>query len=165
MANLTSSQSGDSSLSGQAEQMFLLYNSITMISDLETNLFMFFHKDHMCIEIACHVQGIVEDRCYIYLDFKSLLPIIASESIVTEDMKGHRKSAIVVAHLLRGLFLTPHPSDPFRLFFSIKPGLIIEGNNAVKYEDHNRQPRRPSLVITTAVMQRPDTLVPFDFER
>lgn len=145
--------------------MFLLYNAITMISDLETNLFLFFHKDSLCIEIAGHIQGILEDHVYLYLDFHSLLPILASESIVTEDMKGHRKSAIVLAHLLRGLLLMPHPSDPFKWLLTMQPGLFIEGNNAVKYEDHSRQTRRPSLVLATALVQKPEALVPFDFER
>eukprot|EP00981_Chlorochromonas_danica_P010485 scaffold3243_cov173-Ochromonas_danica.AAC.18 len=148
-----------------SNEAYVLYNAITMISQIETDLFIIFRAKFQCLEIICHVVGINEDVIHLYLDYSALLPFLPNDmgKDQTEEQRSQKRINTIVDCLLKSLELGSHPTNPLGWCLSIRKDSVLEAI-AANTPAHQMQPkRRASIDISTVVLtQPPEGLVPYD---
>lgn len=151
-----------------SNEAYVLYNAITMISQIETDLFIIFRAKFQCLEIICHVVGINEDVIHLYLDYQALLPFLPNDigKDQTEEQRSQKRINTIVDCLLKSLELGSHPMNPLGWCLSIRKDSVLEAI-AASTPAHQMQPkRRASIDISTVVLtQPPEGLVPYDISR
>lgn len=145
---------------------FILYNATTMVSSIETNLFIIFRTKFNCIEVTCHVLGINEDVVTIYLDYQALLPFLPNDvgKDQTEEQRSQKRISAIVDCLLRSLALNSHPVNPLGWCLTIRKDSILESASSNSPLIEQTKPkRRTSIDISTVVLsQPPEGMVPYD---
>lgn len=152
----------------QTSDAYVLYNAITMVSKIETDLFIIFRAKFQCIEVACNVLGINEDVVYVYMDYASLLPFLPNDS--GKDQSDEQRSAkrinAIVECLLAALALNSHPINPLTWCLTVRKDSILETALSNTILEQTKPRRRTSIDISTVVLsQPPEGLNPFDVTR
>lgn len=151
-----------------SSEAFVLYNAITMISSIETNLFLVFHTKFQCIEVACHVLAFNEDIVALYLDYPSLLPFLPNDvgKDQTEEHRSQKRISAIVECLLRSLALNAHPVNPLCWCLTIKKDSILESVLSNNLLEQAKPKRRTSVDISTLVLTSPpEGMVPYDITK
>lgn len=90
----------------------LVYDSPTMISDLEANLSILIRPTFNCLELVCHVTGILEDTTHLFLDFDKTVAHLPRASFHENHVPDAAlKKKALIDFLLPRLGLKSNDSD------------------------------------------------------
>jgi hypothetical protein len=147
------------------DQAYILYNATTMLSQLETNLFIIFRSQFHLIEVACHVIGIREDVIYLYLDYQKLLPFLPNDigKDKSEEQRSQLRINVIVDCLLKSLVLNTDRYNPLGWILSVRKGTMLEATVSSNPVDLSKQPNTQSIDVSSVVSTAPpEGMEPFD---
>lgn len=105
------------------DNVFMLYDSVSIISDYETKLKILYHAEHACVEVVCFITGIFNDTLTLYLDYDQLTSTISTNAIGGDDkLRAQRRLEALVEYLLTHLaiVLDSHQAMKCRLILQNK---------------------------------------------
>lgn len=151
------------------ENSSVFYDGKAMISDIETHLIMNFIVNYMCIEIVCHLEGVVAETFYMYVDYPLIMKQLPRESRKDKSQeRAHKRTAAVAEFLLpRFSFINRgNPSDT-KWKLTLTHPIPKDKKLASDSEDKSFKDdpfKKENDKLQTLIVSKPDDVPEFNFE-